>query len=71
MSSPRLHERATFFEYRLVSSPDEEALEDDFGSLSMMSMEKELPDILVLGQQKWLLPWRCEQPSGHAAPESH
>jgi hypothetical protein len=28
-----------------VSSPDEEALEDDFVSLSMMKMEKELPTI--------------------------
>jgi hypothetical protein len=26
-----------------VSSPDEEALEDDFVSLSMMNVEKELP----------------------------
>ena len=31
------------FEYRLVSPPDEEALEDDFVSLSIMTVEKELP----------------------------
>ena len=54
-----------------MSSPDEEALEDDFVSLSMMSMEKELPNILVLGRYEWLSPWLCEQPSDHAAPKSH
>ena len=42
-------EWATSFEYRLVSSPDEEALEDDFVSLSMRNVEKELPVLAGAG----------------------
>jgi hypothetical protein len=50
-----------------VSSPDEEALEDDVVSLSMMNVEKELPDIVVLGRSGLVSMWLCEQPSDHAA----
>ena len=38
---PRYREWATSFEYRLVSSPDEEVLDDDFVSLSMLNVKKE------------------------------
>jgi len=53
-----------------VSSPDEEALEDDFVSLSMMKVEKELP---VCGAGLFTLDdlWLCEQPSSFAAPYCH
>jgi hypothetical protein len=50
-----------------VSSPDVEALEDDFVSLSMMHMEKELL-IGVAGLFTLDDVWLCEQPSGFAAP---
>jgi hypothetical protein len=35
-----------------VSFPDEEALEDDFVSLSMMNVEKELPHVAGAGVVK-------------------
>jgi len=53
-----------------VSSPDVEALEDDFVSLSMISQEKELSDIARAGVRELLSLWLCEQPSHHAAPKS-
>jgi hypothetical protein len=40
---------ATSFECRLVSSPDVEALEDAFVSLSMRSVEKELLVLRIRG----------------------
>ena len=54
-----------------MSSPDEEALEDDFVSLSMLQVKKELPEIVVLERLGLLQLWLCEQPSDHAAPKSH
>ncbi|MEP7347133.1 MAG: hypothetical protein ABI877_17820 [Gemmatimonadaceae bacterium] len=53
-----------------MSSPDVEALEDDFVSLSMAMVKKELPDKWVLGLYSSAM-WLCEQPSDHAAPNSY
>jgi hypothetical protein len=49
-----------------VSSPDVEALEDDFVSLSMRNVEKEL-SVCVAGLFTLYDVWLCEQPFRFAA----